>query len=126
MPTATACAKRARAAIAGRLVYIDSNGNGIADGGEQSDVTDSNGLYVLGGLSVGTHHVRQIIQTGYRKTLPGQGIPGYSVVLAAGQASSGNDFGNTTNILIAGTVYNDTNQNGILGCAEQGIAGAGP
>src|SRR5207248_842750 len=36
---------------------------------------------------------------------------------------TGNDFGNTTNVLLAGKVFNDVNSNGIQDAGEEGLAG---
>src|SRR5262249_13435759 len=69
------------AAIAGWVVYLDTNNNSTLDGGETTATTDASGNYTFSNLSNGTYHVKQQIQTGYRKTKPAQGTAGYDAVV---------------------------------------------
>src|SRR5205807_2545963 len=92
------------AGIVGWSVYLDTNNNNIKDPSETSTTTDASGNYSFTGLTDGTYHVKQQLTNGYRKTKPGAGIPGYDVTVAGGSASLGKDFGDTTNILLAGKV----------------------
>src|SRR5207248_1675084 len=71
----------------------------------------------------GTYHVKQVLTSGYRKTLPPSGTPGYDVTLASSQSATGKNFGDTTNVYLAGVVYNDLNSNGIKDAGEAGISG---
>src|SRR5207253_2624152 len=58
----------------------------------------------------------------FRKTSPA-GASTYAVTLPATTVAAGRDFGMTRNILLAGTVYNDTNSNGVKDAGEAGIVG---
>jgi hypothetical protein len=85
--------------------------------------TDSTGAYTFESLAAGTYYVRQNPIAGYRKTVPGSGISSYDVIVTGGEVITNKNFGNTRNILIAGTVYNDINSNGTKDAGETGIAG---
>src|SRR5262249_40502457 len=50
-------------------------------------------------------------------------VSGYDVAITGGSTASSKDFGDTTNILLAGTVYNDANSNGVQDNGELGIPG---
>ena len=105
------------------FVYDDVNNNGAFNAGEPSDTTDATGLYVIGGFNAGTYNIRQVLPSGFRKTQPGSGQSSISVGLGTGEVASNVNFGNTRNILLAGTVYNDMNQNGVKDAGEAGLAG---
>jgi hypothetical protein len=100
-------------------VFADANKNGVLDAGELSTVANTKGNYVLT-LPAGSYDIRQIQGAGFRTTNPGEGF--HAVDLAAGQALSKN-FGNTTLILIQGTVYRDRNKDGVKQGIEVGLAG---
>ncbi|MEA2734645.1 MAG: hypothetical protein QOE14_1096 [Humisphaera sp.] len=101
-------------------VYADANKNGILDAGEISTVANRKGAYALT-LPAGSYDIRQIPEGNvFRTTNPGLGY--HPVDLAAGQALS-KMFGNTTLILIQGTVYRDRNRDGAKQGAEAGLAG---
>lgn len=51
--------------LAGRAVYIDSNGNGQFSSDELSTLTDTNGEFVFNGLRAGSYKVRQISPAGW-------------------------------------------------------------
>src|SRR5262249_33765514 len=107
-------------------LFLDANNNNQLDAGEVTKQTGNGGSFFFGDLEDGTYFVRQVIQSGFRKTLPGTGVNSYTVVVRAGQArsvSKNKDFGNTTNILLAGTVFNDVNSNGAKDGGEAGIPG---
>jgi hypothetical protein len=107
--------------LAGWRVYLDANGNGVLDTGETTLLTDASGNYRFTGLAAGSYRVRQILPSGWRRTLPSSGV--YSLTLAAGQALTGKNFGNTQRVLISGTVYNDANGNGARDTGESGLSG---
>jgi hypothetical protein len=108
--------------LANVRVYIDANKNGKLDTGEPSTLTDSSGNYAFKGLNAGTFRVAQVLKSGYRRTTPASGF--YDVTLASGATASGKNFGNSTNVLISGTVFNDANGNGTKDSTEIG-AGSG-
>lgn len=123
-PNSNGVRNAGEAPLAGWTVYIDGNNNGSLDANEISTTTDDSGDYFFGSMPAGTHRVRQASPAGYRKTLPGSGTPGYNVAIAGGSNVTGRDFGNTTNLLLAGVVYNDANGNGSKGPGENGLPGA--
>ena len=53
----------------------------------------TDGTYAFTGLAAGTYKVRQVTPTGYVRTAPAV-ADFYSVTLASGQTSSGNNFAN--------------------------------
>ncbi len=112
----------AEAGISGWELYLDANNSNTLDEGEVTTATDGAGAYSFTELADGDYHVRQVIQSGYRKTNPTQGTPGYEVTITAESTSTGNNFGNTTNLFLAGHVYNDANSNGSQDGGEEGLA----
>ncbi len=108
--------------IADWTLYLDANNNGTKDAGEASAATDAFGNYAFGNLSAGTQRVRQVLTSGYRKTLPGSGTPGYEVTVGSG-AITGKNFGDTQKILIAGRAFNDVNSDGVQNAGEAALAG---
>jgi VCBS repeat-containing protein len=100
--------------LSGWTVFLDSNGNGILDSGEQSTASASNGYYAFADLTAGTYTVREVVQSGWRQTYPSAGRP-YTVALSAGQSMLYHSFGNQQVIgtgSISGYVWNDPNANG--------------
>jgi subtilisin-like proprotein convertase family protein len=78
------------AGVAGLKVFLDSDGDGAADAGEPSAVSDSAGRYRLASLAPGSATLRQVLPTGRRTTGPAQGYP---VTLTAGATLFGRNFG---------------------------------
>src|SRR5262249_54121089 len=113
----------ADAAMPGWQVYLDLNNDNRADADEPATQSDTFGNYAFGTLPAGTYHVKQVTQIGYRKTRPASGTAGYDVTLAAGESATGKNFAVTTNIFLAGKVFNDINSNGVQDAGEAGIAG---
>ena len=60
--------------LAGVRLFIDENGNGAYDAGEPSDLTDTNGVYGIGGLPAGTYTV--VVDTATLPVNVGQTIDG--------------------------------------------------
>ncbi|HEX8524619.1 MAG TPA: carbohydrate-binding protein, partial [Tepidisphaeraceae bacterium] len=60
-------------AVAGRTVYLDRDGNGHRDQGEEFSVTDSKGAYSFAGIGAGQLLVRQELPPGWVQTLPAAG-----------------------------------------------------
>jgi hypothetical protein len=80
--------------LAGRMVFLDLNNNGILDEGEPVAVTNSNGEYSFSGLSLRTYQVRQILASGDVQTLPAENNA-YEVRLDSIRHDiGGRDFGN--------------------------------
>ena len=105
--------------IAGRTVYLDSNDNGKLDAGEPTLTTNSIGYYNFAGLVAGTYTVREVTPSGWVETAP----PNVNTMtLTPGQVDNGADFGQYKLTSISGTVFNDTNSNGVQNAGESGLA----
>jgi uncharacterized protein (DUF2141 family) len=110
--------------LPGWTVYVDSNKNSSLDPGEPSIVTDAQGNYQIGGLSLGTYVVREVPQPGFQQTLPTGGS--YTITFNELMFLNGKYFGNhpiTGAGSISGMVYNDLNGNGSLDTGEPGLSG---
>ncbi|MBI5214349.1 MAG: VCBS repeat-containing protein [Ignavibacteriae bacterium] len=88
-------------------VFIDSNNNGLLDGGEVSAVTDSAGNYSFGSLSAGTYRIREVMQAEWTRT----SVLAESTIVASGQAINDVNFGNYKYGTIGGRKWNDLNNN---------------
>lgn len=113
--------------IAGRTVYIDTNGNNALDVGETTAVTNSLGNYTFGNLAAGTYKIRQVLPAGWVQTKPFLGAS-LSVTVTATQTSIGNELGTNTTAaansgVLSGSVFKDTNGNGGQDAGELGVAG---
>lgn len=83
--------------LRGWTVYVDLNNNGVMDAGEPGANSDLSGHYIISGLAAGNYVVREVRQNTWIRTLPAGVWPlgNYKVSLAAGQAMTGRDFGNS-------------------------------
>ncbi len=102
-------------------VYIDSNNDGDFDAGEPTSNTNGIGAYSISDLLLGEHVVRSVAPAGLRLSQPGSGS--YTVDLTAGQNFATNVNFGYVNPRIAGTVFNDANDNGALDSGETGLSG---
>ncbi len=109
--------------LSGWTVFIDQNADGLLSAGELSAATDASGSYTLAGVPVGSLVVREIPQVGWSATAPGTGMQ--TVIVQNASNISGINFGNKqrTDGAISGTVFADTNQNGVKDAGERGLAG---
>lgn len=107
--------------LSGWELYLDANNNGAKDPGETIATTNASGGFSFNNLALGTHRVRHVLKPGYRKTLP-NAFAGYDIAVS-GQTVGGVNFGFTTNIRLAGTIFNDGNSNGVRDAGEAAIAG---
>ena len=109
--------------LAGWVIFIDLNSNGVLDGAEPNATTAGDGSYTISGAVPGSVTIIEVVQPGWRATSPIGGVR--SIALKNGQAASGLDFGNYAlqEAVIRGTVFADTNQDGIRGAGELGLAG---
>jgi O-glycosyl hydrolase/ankyrin repeat protein/protocatechuate 3,4-dioxygenase beta subunit len=109
------------AGISGRTVYVDINNNLVMDSNEQRVTTDSNGAYLVSGLSAGTYKIRQVLPSGWKQTTPSKGYA-HTVTLSSNQALTDKNFGAWQSIAINGIVYNDANGNKTRDAGEGGLA----
>ncbi len=132
----------------GGVVFVDLNGNGLQDAGEQGlpgvsvslsgaaskvTVTDASGNYQFAGMLAGTYVITETqptqFQDGGTKVGSEGGTAGVntvtSIALPAGVTGTGYNFPELPASSLAGLVYRDLNNDGISGGAgETGIAGA--
>ena len=80
--------------LAGRLVFLDLNNNGILDDGEPVTVTNSNGEYTFSGLPLQTYQVRQLLPRGDVQTLPAESQPWEVRLDNSRHDAGGRNFGN--------------------------------
>jgi hypothetical protein len=104
--------------LSGWTIYDDANHNGVLDMFEASAVTDISGSFTLSNLVSGTYHLMEVLVSGWTQTAAPS-----DVQLAAGQNSTGNNFGNFQNGSISGLKFNDLNGNGSKDGNEPNIAG---
>lgn len=97
--------------LGGWKAFIDADKDGVLDTGEKTATTDSSGNYKFTGLAAGSYRVREVTGSGWRRTSPSAGY--HTVTLASGQAGTGKNFGNTQNVLISGTIWNDLDGDGV-------------
>jgi RHS repeat-associated protein len=127
-------------AVVSGEVYDDVNDNGTLDSGEPGLVgwtvdltntatsstytttTDANGLFSLSGIAAGTYTLSEVVQPGFVQTQPAS--PGTdTLTVASGQTVTGEEFGEYPTAAIGGTVFLDTNGNGVLDNGEAGLSG---
>ncbi len=104
---------------AGFGVYLDNNNDGVYDAGDVRVLAGANGLYQFLGLTAGTYNVRENTPAGYTLTTPA--FPRVVTVLpdAAVRVDIGNHLTGTG--YVTGTVFADTNGNGVQNGAEAGL-----
>jgi uncharacterized repeat protein (TIGR01451 family) len=133
------------------FVYDDSNNNGVKDSGEHgiggvaimltgtndqgpvslSTTTAADGSYKFDNLRPGTYAIQETQPANYQDGADTIGSLGGTVgndlftniALAQGNHGTDYDFGEINPSSLAGNVYHDTNENGILDPGESGIAG---
>ena len=94
--------------LAGQHLWLDTNNNGVYDGGERTAVTDSSGNYFFAGVSSGVFHVRQYAGGGAKVVSPAGG--GQDVTVASAQVVSGINFIDSfPTAFIYGSVTNQAN-----------------
>ncbi len=106
--------------FSGWRVFIDTNKNGVFDTGENSVLSDSSGNYTFKTLAAGSYRVREVAPAGWRRTTPSSGY--FDLSVASGATASGKNFGNTQNVLISGSVFNDLDKDGIKDSTEKGLS----
>jgi parallel beta-helix repeat protein len=107
------------AALVGRKVYLDANGNGVLDTGEATTTTDSSGAYAFSNLGPGTYRVRQVVETGWQQTTTNPA----DVTASSGTNAPGLSFGNFQKITLSGRVFRDSNGNTLADTGEAGLSG---
>jgi hypothetical protein len=124
------------------LKFMDHNGDGVRDGGDEGldgwtielvdpatgDVVDTrttaaDGSYLFEDIIPGDYEVREAHRFGWAQTYPSQEI--YSLILVSGDPDVENrDFGNyTVPDTITGQLWNDLNADGVKDAGEPGLDG---
>ncbi|MFO0954167.1 MAG: SdrD B-like domain-containing protein [Isosphaeraceae bacterium] len=113
--------------LAGWTILLDRNGNGVADPGEPTTLTDSAGNYQFSDLQIGDYDIREILPAGWETTVGFD--DNYTVSVFSGAVSAVHDFANfniatATAGTVSGTVWNDQNGNGVREpSTDLGLAG---
>jgi subtilisin-like proprotein convertase family protein len=105
--------------LAGQTVFLDLNGTGALAQNDPTTTTDANGHYSFAGLAPGTYQVRQVVPAGWMLT----SVTPYPLTVTSGASVSGLGFGDFQLVTLSGTVYTDTNGNGVQDAGEAGLAG---
>lgn len=108
--------------LAGWRVYLDLNGNGILDTNEPSTLSDARGDYRFTNVPAGSYSIRAVPRGGWRQSLPALGGV-HEITLPAGQIVWGINFAETTTALIAGSVFDDLNGDGVWDHTDHPLAG---
>ena len=110
--------------LAGWTVFVDTNANGVLNAGERSAVTDINGRYAILGLAAGNANLVEVVPAGFAPT------PGFTNRQVARIRDGREQRASFPNVAlppvtgtVAGTVFEDRNENGIKEAGEPGIAG---
>jgi len=108
--------------LSGWTVYIDTNGNGSYDSGEPTTTTESNGNYTLVGDYMG-QSVRVVpINSSWSLDYPGASCDGGGHLISSA-TETGDNFGVQGPITITGTVWTDSNDNGVRDSGESATSG---
>lgn len=79
-------------ALSQKTLYLDQNGNGLLDSGEPQAISDWTGLYEFVNLAPGSYTVRQVMEPGWRRSVPDTGF--HPVTVGFGEVASDRHFGN--------------------------------
>ncbi len=116
------------------IVFVDNNGNGIKDVGENSVsnwkvklsgekldsvITNANGNYTFSSLRIGNYNVSLSLQSGFISTFPT--LSSYSFYLTSGTNAIDKNFGVFQYGTISGIVFEDINGNSIQDGNEVGV-----
>lgn len=85
----------------GWTVFIDSNGDGVLNGGEQSTVSGPNGMFTFANMGPGTYRVREVVKPNWSPTFPvtSPNVAGfYSTTTQSGKPNPTLYFGNTAKV----------------------------
>ncbi len=110
------------AALAGRPVFVDLNGNGIQDVGDPLRTSDANGAYSFVNIQSGSYSIVEVLPVGFIASI---GHPSSTSVFVSSGSTSTIDFFNLVPVTgsIRGNVFNDVNSDGVLTAPEPGLAG---
>jgi hypothetical protein len=107
------------AGLSGMKLFLDLNQNGLPDSGEPVVSTNASGNFTFSNLPAGTYRIWEETPVGYRVDSPAAFFS--DVAVASGAAKTGVLFADTQKVLISGTVFHDTNKNGVQNSGETGL-----
>ncbi len=103
-------------------IFVDLDQDGVFDVGEPSDMTDTNGHFIIEGLAPGNYVVREVLQVDWTQSYPDpDGY--YRVTLASGGHRGEIIFGNWTPASIEGYKFEDMDANGVWDVVEPALEG---
>ena len=100
-------------------IYLDLNNNSQPEFNEPSTLTNPLGNYIFANLPPGTYQVREVQQPNFRQTTPNPAPITITSGTNVGNINCGNNFNAGT---IAGTKFNDINNNSSPDPGEPGLA----
>jgi len=109
--------------LAGWTAFLDANGNGVYDSGDDARVTDAAGRYAFSSLAAGNYRVGILPPDGWSRSLPSVAGGIYLASVATGATTDNLDFGFYRAGEIRGLLFNDANSNGVRDLGEAGLAG---
>jgi SdrD B-like domain/Prealbumin-like fold domain len=95
--------------LSGWTIFLDADGDGNLDGGEEATNTAADGSYSFTELSVGTYKVREVQQVGWSQTT----LNPSDVVLENGEVVNDINFGNFKHVSITGKKFRDLDGDGV-------------
>lgn len=104
-------------------VYLDANSNGVYDVGEARQVTDANGKYLFTDLAPVSYKVRSQIPANWSDQPTNRSSNLYSPNTTGGAVITDKDFGYLPAASVAGSVFADTNADGIQDAGETALEG---
>lgn len=110
------------AALSGRTVYVDLDGDSTLDSNEPRATSGFDGTYQMIINEPGNYTVRQLVPTYWMPTSP---TGGYLVNIdSPGSRLTGRDFGSRSTVAnVSGTVFDDLDADGVRDAGESGVAG---
>ena len=113
----------AESGSSGWTVFVDVNGDRVVDATEPQAITSADGTFTISGVTPGSVTIVIQSRSGWHATSPISGTR--SLTLKNGENVSGISFGEQQirNSSLSGTVFADTNKNGVRDAGERGLAG---
>lgn len=107
--------------IAKQTIFVDLNFDGRQQFNEPTATTNSKGEYGFSGAGAGVYRLILLKPAGYRQT--NKGLSYFDVSVSGfGDNHPGNNFGLSTTGEIHGTVFNDSNRDGVQQVTEFGVS----
>jgi serine-aspartate repeat-containing protein C/D/E len=110
--------------LAGWTLFADTNNDGRFNTGEPTAVTDVKGKFTILGLPAGNVTIYEVVEPGFKPT---PGFSDHQIANIRDGRTTKSDFPNVTAPIttgqIVGTVFEDTNENGIKESGEHGLSG---